>query len=199
MGNRLILRSAIIVFGSLLIIITVLIYTTRQQPESALLADFRPCEGKVCVLDITPGKTLVKDATAFIKSNPQFKLSRLSEDQAFKQSDPFYRIGLYKGTVTSVLVDEVKLDFRYGSYLSAGAIVARFGPPCGIHTYIPDHLVLAYPGMVVFVAANIRSGPRAFVSSLPVTEINFFDNRLMDCSQISFDKYTLQWRGFRTY
>jgi hypothetical protein len=190
--------TALVIFCALFGISAVLVSYSRSNPDPVLALDFYRCGAKVCILDIEPGETSFHDAKTSIHTNPDYKFSPNSERSVYKQSTPFFRLDFF---LKDSVVNEVDLIFPSKPYLAANSIISVFGPPCNVvPNYRLQSMVLRYPGMVVFFSYNNQqSNSKHFDLSSHVYQINLFDNGITDCSQVSFDKLNVRWRGFRRY
>jgi hypothetical protein len=113
---------------------------------------------------------------------------------------PFYRIDLYSSHDDLASVTEIDLYFVNRRLVTTDLVVAKFGTPCAvIPRYIPEHLVLIYPGMVVYLESNPLFEAKRIAPSARIAQINLLENNIRDCSQMTFSESTLPWRGFRMY
>ena len=192
-------RHAAIVFLVVLGLSGAAVIVGRAQPPAPLLPELHQCNSGMCLYTITPRQTTLDDAETVLDGGATFILSTISSRIRYKVSKPYYRVDLFPWSSGSNLLGELDLLFPDQANITAGTIIAEFGWPCAIlPRSIPGRLVLKYPGMVVFFSTDGRKDTYRLDLSLPLREINLFDN-FASCAQVRFDKANRPWRGFARY
>src|SRR5258708_14903918 len=89
-----VLMITLVCLAALLLAISGGIFIQRGQASIGNLSELQPCDKGMCLFDIAPNKTTIRDAQATLKMTRSFTVANFSDSTAFKQSKPFYRVDL---------------------------------------------------------------------------------------------------------
>jgi len=200
-----VLMITLVCLAALLLAISAVIFIQRGQAPIGNLSELHPCDKGMCLFDIAPNKTTIRDAQATLKMTRSFTVANFSDSTAFKQSKPFYRVDLEPSSGCNRFgldcTGEMRMVFPLDqNELTAGQIITELGPPCGIvPNFIRGRTVLIYRGMVLYFISKPSSDAPRFEPTLPLGQINIFKNA-DSCEEAASKMEDYQrWRGFTIY
>jgi hypothetical protein len=200
-----VLMLTLFCLAALLFAISSVIFIERGQAPIGNLSELHVCDKTMCLFDIAPSKTTIRDAQATLKTTRSFTFSNFSDSTAFKQSKPFYRVDVEPSSGCNRFgldcTGVMRMVFPLNqNELTAGQIITELGSPCGIvPNFIRGRTVLIYRGMVLYFISNPSSDAERFQPTLPLGQINIFKNA-DSCHEVASkteDYY--RWRGFTIY
>ncbi|MEZ4671586.1 MAG: hypothetical protein R3E39_27095 [Anaerolineae bacterium] len=165
-------------------------------PDDSRVTELAWCDDQPCILGVSPGKTMWRDAQTQLAS---YSDSEIQDKSIIVQLQPDAEAAMYR-SINGAAVGPVYMMFEQP--MSLGWILELFGKPCGISFYTRAEMAtLRYP----FMLANLQLAPdQQHISiDLPVRTLHFRDVSYQSEVQpdLCYDNITdgarnLQWSGF---
>lgn len=162
--------------------------------------EFGHCDGRPCLVNMSPGVTSWMDAHAAFRRLPN---AEISGKRIVIPFFPGVKVEFYP-SLDEITVGRAYIILAKDRPLPAGWVILRYGPPCGVSIYFRTGplMTLRYP----FLLANIDLSDKAFTPHAPLTSLQFkdpaFESRIQPdlcVDNVSSDStINRRWQGFIT-